>query len=158
MFKGNVILDHIDGTSNKFIIISPFIYENDKYVIQFTPKLQSDGASVPKIFWNIFPPISGKYMEAAILHDILYASHILSKKEADKIFLEAMKDLGVSWWKRNVMYYAVKFFAIKAWDEKTPQQIQAARKHIKVIRKDKNEKIYYRFNYWATNFCGLCNG
>jgi hypothetical protein len=74
----------------------------------------SDGASVPQIFWNIYPPF-GKYLEAAVIHDYFYylgrhdASWV-SKETADLIFKEAMEVLGISKINRNVMYKAVALF------------------------------------------------
>lgn len=75
---------------------------------------RSDGASVPQIFWNIYPPF-GKYLEAAIVHDYFYylgrqGASWVSKKEADLIFREAMKVLKVCKVSRNIMYGAVKVF------------------------------------------------
>jgi len=34
----------------------------------------SDGASVPRILWSIYPPF-GKYLEAAIVHDWFCVTH-----------------------------------------------------------------------------------
>tara|TARA_R110000765_G_scaffold7963_4_gene26082 strand:+ start:89504 stop:89929 length:426 start_codon:yes stop_codon:yes gene_type:complete len=71
----------------------------------------SDGASVPKMFWNIYPPF-GKYLESALVHDYYY--HLgrlgkapVTKSTADKIFREAMKVQGVGIFTRNLMYRVV---------------------------------------------------
>ena len=69
----------------------------------------TDFASVPRIFWNIFPPI-GRYTKACIIHDYMYDNAIKTKKEADLIFYQAMDVLGVPKWKRLVMYWAVRVF------------------------------------------------
>lgn len=70
---------------------------------------ETDFASVPKIFWNILPPI-GLYAQAAIVHDYLYQTGKVSRAEADEIFREIMKQDGVSFIVRNVMYAAVRIF------------------------------------------------
>jgi hypothetical protein len=73
----------------------------------------TDGASVPRLFWNIFSPF-GSYFSAALVHDFLYSKdstelfHIWDRKEADLIFLQAMKDIGVSWLTRRTIYRAVR--------------------------------------------------
>ena len=72
----------------------------------------SDGASVPRALWSLYPPF-GRYLEAAIVHDWFC---VLGQKEASpidyrdaaKVFKEAMKVCGVSWWRRNKMYWAVR--------------------------------------------------
>lgn len=69
----------------------------------------TDLASTPRIFWNIFPPF-GKYEQAAIVHDFLYHFGIGTKKEADIKFLHGMKLLQVPFWKRRLMFRAVRLF------------------------------------------------
>jgi len=67
----------------------------------------TDFASVPRIFWPILPPWD-KYGKAAVLHDYLYHSHRFIRLLCDAIFFEAMGVLGVSWWKRWVLYLGVR--------------------------------------------------
>lgn len=74
----------------------------------------SDGASVPQIFWNIYPPF-GRYLEAAVVHDYFYYlgrrdKSWVSKETADLIFEEAMGVLGISKISRRIMYRAVAIF------------------------------------------------
>lgn len=87
----------------------------------------TDFASTPRIFWSILPPW-GKYGKAAVVHDFLYQFHRITKtiggtehtlyigrKEADSIFLEAMKVLGVNAVTRRVMWATVRVFGATAW-------------------------------------------
>lgn len=72
-----------------------------------------DGASIPKFAQKIIGKPMGKYALAGLLHDWLYSSRILGnsergRKEADKLFLLAMRCLKISWWRRKVMYRAVR--------------------------------------------------
>lgn len=69
----------------------------------------TDFASVPRGFWNLFPP-DGAYTQAAVLHDYLcmFAEWPISK--TDKIFYEAMGVLGVPQCNRWLMYWAVRIF------------------------------------------------
>jgi hypothetical protein len=61
------------------------------------------------MFWSIVPP-HGKYAVAAIVHDFLYRTGKGTKKEADDLFLEMMEHLGVPWFRRKIMYRAVRWF------------------------------------------------
>jgi hypothetical protein len=70
---------------------------------------ESDGASVPRIFWSVFPP-SGPYTPAAILHDALCEERTLPAKTVHRMFLEAMHSLGVPRRIRWPMYAAVRAF------------------------------------------------
>lgn len=69
----------------------------------------TDGASVPRIFWSLFSPF-GDYFRAALVHDYLYSpgNRKFSRRESDRIFLDAMEDAGVSWIKRQTIYRAVR--------------------------------------------------
>jgi hypothetical protein len=69
----------------------------------------SDGASVPRFFWRFFPP-SGQYTGAAIVHDYLCDTHLVSSKNAALIFDEAMRDLNVPGPARFAMFRAVSWF------------------------------------------------
>jgi len=72
----------------------------------------SDGASVPRALWRIYPPF-GKYLEAAVIHDwFCVLGHKgespIDSVAAAKVFREAMQLCGVGKWKRNKMYWAVR--------------------------------------------------
>lgn len=92
---------------------------------------RTDFASIPRAFWSIFPPI-GRYAGAAVIHDFMYQFRgfcyapfsdmrtlwtSVTRKEADLRFLWAMELLGVPWWKRKIMYRAVRLFGGKAWKQ-----------------------------------------
>lgn len=82
----------------------------------------TDGASIPRGLWNLLPPF-GKYTKAAILHDWLYQFGEFTRSQADFIFLEAMKTLGVALWKRQIMYAGVRVGARPAWARYEKQRI-----------------------------------
>ena len=72
----------------------------------------TDFASTPRLLYPIFPPI-GIYNKAAMVHDYIYTSAIFPRKEADLFFLQAMQVLEVPKWKREMMFWAVRFFGGK---------------------------------------------
>jgi hypothetical protein len=78
----------------------------------------TDGASIPRAFWNVLRPFD-KYIEAAVLHDYLYAhpeAYSVDRKLADDLFLEAMEACGVRPWKRRVIWNAVRCFASSRYE------------------------------------------
>lgn len=88
----------------QYLLLEPLV--TDEYTIPLG--FVTDFASVPRVLWGIFPP-NGKYRNAAVVHDYMYVHAITGvKKNADKLFLKNMKALGVPWWKRQAMYYAVR--------------------------------------------------
>jgi hypothetical protein len=75
----------------------------------------TDGASVPRLFWNIVPPW-GRYGAATTVHDVLceYLTIVVDEKptpisraDADNILREAMLVLGVPPYKAWMIYTAV---------------------------------------------------
>ena len=89
-----------------------------------------DGAS--KGFLKRF----GRYTNAAILHDALYGSKLLSRKEADKLFLEAMKSSNVVYLRRYTYYYAVRAFGSSAWKSKSKRVIKKNKRYILIFKKE----------------------
>ena len=75
---------------------------------------RTDMASVPKLFWNIVSRW-GVHAAAAVSHDWMYENQHMNRKVADKMFLTAMKEDGVGFFKRWAMYSAVRVGGSKAW-------------------------------------------
>jgi hypothetical protein len=75
-----------------------------------------DGASIPRWAWDrIGHPYMPEFIAAALAHDALYHSHLLTKAESDAIFRELLKVAGVSWFRRDVMTRAVTMFGGQAY-------------------------------------------
>ena len=94
-------------------------------IIEVPEGFETDFASVPRLFWRVVPPW-GRYSPAAVVHDFLYSTGKVSRKEADAIFLELMARLAVPLWKRYVMYWAVRLFGWFAWDAHRKRQVAHA--------------------------------
>ena len=139
MFKTPLVLENIPYHPQEMMVYKPLRYCNLKLDIIVLPGFITDGASVPKLLQNIYPPFSGRYIEAAVLHDALYMSESLSRLQADKLFLEAMETLGVSWWKRMTMYYAVRAAGWYVWRKHKPKDVSFAKDFISIIEKDNYE-------------------
>ena len=95
-------------------IVSGVGEEGSDDVINVGIGFQTDFASIPRLLWA-FLPQWGKYGNAAVIHDWLYWDQRRGRRASDDIFLEGMKVLEVSAWKRNVIYYAVRAFGGFAW-------------------------------------------
>jgi hypothetical protein len=91
----------------------------------------TDFASIPRGLWNIFPP-AGPYAPAAVIHDFLYRGGRFegpvinnysqvgrrpTRREADAIFYDVMRELGISPAKRSVIWLAVRAFGRRAYQE-----------------------------------------
>lgn len=100
-----------------------FSYISKDGDIIIVPKgFETDFASVPRPFWNIFPP-DGHYTQAAVLHDFVYNKRFVgnrSRSKCDGLFLEAMKCLKVGKIERWTIYSAVRVGGWVAWKKKKP--------------------------------------
>jgi hypothetical protein len=80
----------------------------------------TDGASVPRLFWNVIPPW-GAYGQAAVVHDIIceYLSitrhgqpFSVTRTACDDILMQAMEALEVPWLTRQAIHKAVSLFRL----------------------------------------------
>lgn len=128
---------------DKYQILESFTYyrnDNKEIVIKVEPGYITDFATIPQVFWNIYPPF-GKYTKAAVLHDRLcdaylnnetwedvvisddnlpeeYKGKKVKRIDADKIFLEAMEAIKVPKVTRHILYSFVRLYAIFKYGRK----------------------------------------
>ena len=93
----------------------------------------SDGASIPQAVRSLIGDrFAEPYMIAALIHDILYAIQDTERAKADKVLYDVMKLCGVGKIKAWTIYRAVRMFGMSAWEEKTEEMINGAKKHINI--------------------------
>ncbi len=125
-FSGELDLEY-DRATGRHLVLKEFTYDvgalGSGRSVRVPYWFDTDGASVPRILWNLLPPF-GQYGQAAVVHDKLYRDGKLlvngvevdiSREECDAIFLEAMKVLGVNVVTRYTMYYAVRMFGASSF-------------------------------------------
>lgn len=116
MFFGDLSLSYIDGRSWR--VNRPLKYVGTR-TIYVPAGFVTDFASIPRLLWRVLPPTGdgpmARYGPASVLHDWLYQSHETSRWQADLLFYEAMRNLGVSRWRACVMWCAVKLFGACAY-------------------------------------------
>lgn len=95
------------------LLTADFSYVSDAgETITAESGFRSNGASVPRFFWRIIPPL-GNYTYASVIHDWMCDEKIGSAKYAAELFLEMMKLKGVPGIKCRAMYRAVLWFGPK---------------------------------------------
>lgn len=119
-FTTPLIVKALDGS--RWQVMEPFEYhvgkEDSTEVITIPKWFITDFASIPRIFWTLVGSPTGRYSKAAVVHDWLYHRQYYERNEADKIFLEAMQVLKVPWWKRRIMWLAVRVFGFLPWNKR----------------------------------------
>ena len=85
------------------------------------PRLfESDGASVPRLFWRVvFPPTDSKAAAAGVCHDFIYRTQPpeWTRLEADRMFLALLIEFGAPLHSAFMAYLAVRLFGGSAWEE-----------------------------------------
>ncbi|MCR6736573.1 MAG: DUF1353 domain-containing protein [Afipia sp.] len=121
-FTGELTITQLDVDYRTWRLEQPLVYEvgdeNSGHMIEVHKLFETDGASVPRIFWALLPTW-GKYSRAAVVHDYLYNElregtephpEAPTRQRADAIFLEAMAVCGVGFMTRWIMWAAVRVF------------------------------------------------
>lgn len=101
-------------SSDQNEVLTPLEYvasDGKEYVVPVGFK--TNFASIPRIFRSLIEP-TGKWTNASVLHDYLYEYGYkmgVSRKQADKLFYDAMIDSSVARITANVMWFCVRAFA-----------------------------------------------
>jgi len=111
-FEEWAVLVPLQDGSGKWRLYKDLIYHTEAGVRYIVPRgYTTDLASIPRLIWAFWPSY-GRYTSAACLHDYFCGVDWISRKAGDLIFLEAMKHSNVPKWKRRVIYWAVRAYAV----------------------------------------------
>lgn len=115
-FPQPLILKCLPSCDNEFrfeIHEKPFeYYTSNQEIVSVPVGFKTDFASVPWFFRRIIPA-TGKYNEATVIHDYLcYLSNRMqyNRRKADRVFHDAMIDLGVYKYKALIIYFGVRIY------------------------------------------------
>jgi Protein of unknown function (DUF1353) len=126
-FHGDVVVTPIEPSGTSWKLVQPFDYQGrfDRFTVP--AEFETDFASVPRVFVWLLPRY-GVWTRAAILHDYLWSlarmpagERVIDKFDADGMFVRAMRELGVPFLRRWVMWAAVRWAAgPRTWFERGP--------------------------------------
>jgi len=114
-------LDVICINDGAWRLNAPLVYESDIVGMVEVPKgFETDFASVPRVpvFFTLF---GDRAHREAVLHDYLYRTDsipVALRKQADEVFLEAMKERGKGFFVRWAMYAGVRAGGWTAYHKK----------------------------------------
>jgi hypothetical protein len=78
----------------------------------------TDLASIPKLAWPIMSPAHSSLIRPAIVHDWFYKKSCeFNRKQTDLIFYHMLKNDGIGTFRASCMYYAVRAFGWKFYNE-----------------------------------------
>ena len=110
-FRTSLIVMMVNNDPEKWRLVVPLVYSSDLLGLIVVPVgFETDFASVPRLPVLFF--LAGGFAKApSVVHDFLYSEHNnFTREQADAAFLEAMEVDGISTWRRNGMYQAVRLF------------------------------------------------
>jgi len=97
------------GDGVHWIVDTPFSYtDGEEHSLTANEGFSTDGASIPRALWTVIgSPFTGKYVQAAVIHDVGCVSHKYSWQITDRMFYSAMLDSGVSESQAKLLYWGV---------------------------------------------------
>jgi hypothetical protein len=108
-------VQYIDGKKWKLVsdLIFRYIRDGNVYHITIPTGFVTDFASIPRWLW-VIAGNRGKYNKAAVLHDYLYKTQIMSRKESDRLYRKMMIPV-LPKWKVHAAYYVVRAVSWLFW-------------------------------------------
>lgn len=109
-----------------YILTKDLVWSSKDLKITVKTGFDFDGASIPRSLWGLIgSPMSGRYVRAACLHDLLYSIEYKNdRKLCDDLFLEAMKADGVSYTQRYAIYWAVRSAGWVVWSGHNKEEVK----------------------------------
>jgi Protein of unknown function (DUF1353) len=101
----DVVVREVDARFWELVV--PITYDGNADSFSVPAGFQTDFASVPRpLVWLL--PRYGAYTKSAILHDFLCTTAVVSRADADGLFRRSMRELGVPFVRRWMMWAAVR--------------------------------------------------
>lgn len=123
-FCGPLRLEKVDN-QRLWLLLEPLTYyPMAGEAITAQAGFLTDGASVPRLLWALYPPFGGEYDRAAVIHDLLYrfAEHFagtdhghISRGRADDLMLEMMQVDGFRPSGRRTVWSGVRVGGWVSW-------------------------------------------
>jgi Protein of unknown function (DUF1353) len=125
-FIGKFVAE-FEGDGRKVKLIEPYAFVDPKGEEWDVPEgYKTDGASVPAALWALYPPFTGNYRQAAVIHDYYCDSKTRSWQDTHKVFYFAMRAANVDEDTAKIMYAAVYLFGPRWGPGTAPGQHDAA--------------------------------
>jgi len=100
-------------------LLEDFKIQIDDMVVVVPAGFLTNGASVPRMFWWLCPPLAGPFGDAAVVHDYMYFknSKWSDRKQADQFLYQIGRTHGATWLQAQLVYRAVRIFGGSYWKQ-----------------------------------------
>ena len=110
-FVGSLIIEVSNGNGRDVVVYQDFRYIDPDGRQWIACKGEVvNGASVPRLFWRLMPPFTGKYRRASVIHDAYCRARSRGSREVHLMFYRAMRCDGVGSFQAGLMWLAVRIF------------------------------------------------
>lgn len=109
MFSTNLKVELLNNKGKKWKVLEEFTYSSIYGNITVPKDFLTDFASVPRIP-VVFELVGDRGQADATVHDWLYQYGNLSRKNADLVLRQALRDTNVGKVRSYLMYYGVRTF------------------------------------------------
>lgn len=109
MFLSNLKVELLNNKGKKWKVLEDFEYIYNGISIVVPAGFVTNFASVPRIP-IIFELVGDRGHSAAVVHDYLYSTAMLSRSDSDKVLLQALRDTAVGKPRSILMYCGVRLF------------------------------------------------
>ncbi len=119
-FHGRVVVQWLeeDGDDREMQLLEGFSFTDDAGKVWLVPEgARINGASIPRLFWNVIgPPFVGDYRRASVIHDHYCDTKTEPWEKVHEMFYEASIAGGVPEARAKVMYAAI-YAGGPRWDQ-----------------------------------------
>ena len=110
-FIGKFVAEFDNTDGRKVTLQEPYAFVDPEGKEWDVPTgYQTDGASVPAALWALYPPFTGNYRQAAVIHDFYCDNKGRTWQDTHKVFYYAMRAADVDEKTAKIMYGAVYLF------------------------------------------------
>lgn len=168
---------HLEWLNNRMLVV--FLNPISINGVNIPKGFITDGATIPKLFWNILSPF-GRYFKSCALHDyvcLMAKLHnnsatdaklgikiaIEYRKCADTLLSLSMKRQKIGWFKRATIMSAVRtytFFDFKVWHRMKKHDFKIEPYYVEMLKDEsiKNQIMNVSLDYLKTIIDALKKG
>jgi hypothetical protein len=121
------VIHYRDERSGQLVLFEPYVIRARGFSLHLAAGYRWNGPSVPHAVRSLLDD-DDCGVAPALGHDFLYGcggrcpigtiapvGRVVSRTEADRLFLVLMREAGVARWKRRAAYLAVRLFGASHW-------------------------------------------
>ncbi len=109
-FEGRLVAEFLPDGENVQLVEKFTFVDSNGQSWEVPAGSQTNGASIPQFLWVAYPPFTGKYRVAAVVHDHYCVTKKRTWQQVHRVFYDAMRAVGVEATVAKAMYAAVYAF------------------------------------------------